>query len=166
MFDDEGQEIFSAPIDADFSECVAWANDLIQRAEPKIIIAKLLAVLSTRNKGYSLDRELAHELERRNKKPSFKRDRQGSVKDVAVAGKNKRISKPKGSFKKFTSKQNKNVGQILNAMCTALKVERSEVGAIRLHDNYILVELMPLALSRLEQSRAGLSKFGLFPEKN
>ena len=158
------QEIFAAPIDADFSECVAWANDLISRAEPKVIIAKLLAVLSTRNKGYSLDRELAHELERRNKKPSFKRDRQNTTKEIAA--KNKRISKPKGSFKKFTSKQNKNVGQILNAMCTALKVERSEVGAIRLHDNYILVELMPLALSRLEQNRAGLSKFGLFPEKN
>ena len=162
--DSAEQEIFSAPIDADFSECVAWANDLIQRAEPKIIIAKLLAVLSTRNKGYSLDRELAHELERRNKKPSFKRDKAAGKKEIS--GKNKRISKPKGSFKKFTSKQNKNVGQILNAMCTALKVERSEVGAIRLHDNYILVELMPLALSRLEQGRAGLSKFGLYPEKN
>ena len=162
--DSAEQEIFSAPIDADFSECIAWANDLIQRAEPKIIIAKLLAVLSTRNKGYSLDRELAHELERRNKKPSFKRDKAAGKKEIS--GKNKRISKPKGSFKKFTSKQNKNVGQILNAMCTALKVERSEVGAIRLHDNYILVELMPLALSRLEQGRAGLSKFGLYPEKN
>ncbi|MBR1485804.1 MAG: DEAD/DEAH box helicase, partial [Synergistaceae bacterium] len=158
------QEIFAAPVDADFSECVAWANDLISRAEPKVIIAKLLAVLSTRNKGYSLDRELAHELERRNKKPSFKRDKPGTISERGA--KNKRISKPKGSFKKFTSKQNKNVGQILNAMCTALKVERSEVGAIRLHDNYILVELMPLALSRLEQGRAGLSKFGLFPEKN
>ena len=162
--DSAEQEIFSAPIDADFSECVAWANDLIQRAEPKIIIAKLLAVLSTRNKGYSLDRELAHELEKRNKKPSFKRDKTANKKEIS--GKNKRISKPKGSFKKFSSKQNKNVGQILNAMCTALKVERSEVGAIRLHDNYILVELMPLALSRLEQGRAGLSKFGLYPEKN
>lgn len=158
------QEIFAAPVDADFSECVAWADDLIQRAEPKIIIAKLLAVLSTRNKGYSLDRELAHELERRNKKPSFKSGKSKTISDRSA--KNKRISKPKGSFKKFTSKQNKNVGQILNAMCTALKVERSEVGAIRLHDNYILVELMPLALSRLEQGRAGLSKFGLYPEKN
>jgi len=159
------QEIFAAPVDADFSDCIAWANDLMGRAEPKVIIAKLLAVLSTRNKGYSLDRELAHELERRNKKPSFKRDNQNQRRSEA-GSKGKRVSKPKGSFKKFTSKNNKNVGQILNAMCTALKVERSEVGAIRLHDNYILVELMPLALSRLEQGRAGLSKFGLYPEKN
>ncbi|MBQ7197372.1 MAG: DEAD/DEAH box helicase [Synergistaceae bacterium] len=162
--DSAEQEIFSAPIDADYGECVAWANDLITRAEPKVIIAKLLAVLSTRNKGYSLDRELAHELEKRNKKPSFKRDKPGFISERS--GKNKKISKPKGSFKRFTSNQNKNVGQILNALCTSLKVERSEVGAIRLHDNYILVELMPLALSRLEQGRAGLSKFGLYPEKN
>ncbi len=162
--DSAEQEIFSAPIDADYGECVAWANDLITRAEPKVIIAKLLAVLSTRNKGYSLDRELAHELEKRNKKPSFKRDKPGFISERS--GKNKKISKPKGSFKRFTSSQNKNVGQILNALCTSLKVERSEVGAIRLHDNYILVELMPLALSRLEQGRAGLSKFGLYPEKN
>ena len=128
----------------------------------KVIIAKLLADLSTRNKGYSLDKELAHEIERKNKKPSFKKDKQGFEKHG-----NKKISKPKGSFKKFTSNQNnKNVGQVLNALCTSLKVERSEVGAIRLHDNYILVELMPLALSKLEQGRAGLSKFGLYPEKN
>ena len=162
--DSAEQEIFSAPVDADYGECVKWANDLITRAEPKVIIAKLLAVLSTRNKGYSLDRELAHELERRNKKPSFKRDKPGIISERA--GKNKKVSKPKGSFKKFTSSQDKNVGQILNALCKSLKVERSEVGAIRLHDNYILVELMPLALSRLEQGRAGLSKFGLYPEKN
>ena len=159
--DSAEQDIFAAPVDADFGECVKWANDLIKRAEPKVIIAKLLAVLSTRNKGYSLDKELARETEKRNKKPSFKKDKQGIEKHG-----NKKISKPKGSFKKFTSKNNNNVGQVLNALCTSLKVERSEVGAIRLHDNYILVELMPLALSRLEQGRAGLSKFGLFPEKN
>ena len=158
------QEIFAAPVDADFGECVEWANDLIQRAEPKIIIAKLLSVLSTRNKGYSLDRELAHELERRNRKPSFKRDKTGTNPEHSVRG--KKISRPKGSFRKFTNSRDKNVGQILNAFCTSLNVERSEVGAIRLHDNYILVELMPLALSRLEQGRTGLSKFGLYPEKN
>lgn len=161
------QDIFAAPVDSDYGECVKWANDLMQRAEPKVIIAKLLAVLSARNKGYSLDRELAHETEKRNKKPGFKRVRSEELGVRNEKSRSKKISKPKGSFKKFTSSQNnKNVGQVLNALCKSLKVERSEVGAIRLHDNYILVELMPLALSRLEQGRAGLSKFGLYPEKN
>ncbi|MBQ7558851.1 MAG: DEAD/DEAH box helicase [Synergistales bacterium] len=161
------QDIFAAPVDSDYGECVKWASDLMQRAEPKVIIAKLLAVLSARNKGYSLDRELAHETEKRNKKPGFKRVRSEELGVKSEKARSKKISKPKGSFKKFTSSQNnKNVGQVLNALCKSLKVERSEVGAIRLHDNYILVELMPLALSRLEQGRAGLSKFGLYPEKN
>ncbi|MBQ7151887.1 MAG: DEAD/DEAH box helicase [Synergistaceae bacterium] len=171
--DSAEQEIFAAPVDADFGECVKWADDLITRAEPKIIIAKLLAVLSTRNKGYSLDRELAHEQERRKIRHSsvtpdrssgkFSRTPRGVSRPVEAFSKK---SKPKGSFKRFKSnKGSQNTGQILNAMCRALKVERNEVGAIRVHDNYILVELMPLALSRLEQGKAGLSKFGLYPDE-
>ena len=50
-------------------------------------------------------------------------------------------------------------------MCTALKVERDEIGAIRMRDNYILVELMPLALSKLDQAKAGLMKFGLHEDE-
>ena len=151
--DSAEQDIFSAPIDADYSECVKWANDLMTRAEPKVIIAKLLSVLSTRNKGYALDRELQREQERRNKKPSKRPMSQPKT------------SKPKGAFKSFKSIQAQDVGHVLNAMCRALKVERSEVGAIRLKDNHVIVELMPLAVSRLEQGAAGLSKFGLFPDE-
>ena len=156
--DSAEQEIFAAPVDKDYGECVKWANDLITRAEPKVIIAKLLAVLSTRNKGYSLDRELIREqekLKRPNKNSSFKSKSRGQT-------------KPKGYFRRFRSiKGSQNTGQILNAMCTALKVERDEIGAIRVNDKYILVELMPLALSKLEQShaKAGLSKFGLLPDE-
>ena len=76
-----------------------------------------------------------------------------------------KTSKPKGAFKSFKSIQAQDVGHVLNAMCRALKVERSEVGAIRLKDNHVIVELMPLAVSRLEQGVAGLSKFGLFPDE-
>ncbi len=151
--DSAEQEIFAAPIDADYGECVAWANDLITRAEPKVIIAKLLAVLGARNKGYSLDRELQREQARRTKKPS------------RLPAKPKKESKPKGSFRHFRSSRLQDVGHVLNAMCRALNVERSEVGAIRLHDNHVIVELMPLAVSRLEQGIAGLSKFGLYPDE-
>jgi ATP-dependent RNA helicase DeaD len=59
----------------------------------------------------------------------------------------------------------KDVGRILNALGTALKVERCEVGAIRLRDDHVMVELLPEALSRLEQGKAGLAKWGLFPEE-
>ena len=152
--DSAEQEIFAAPIDADFGDCVKWAEDLITRAEPKIIIAKLLAVLSAKNKGYSLDRELQREQERRTRKPSQRpKSKQAKI-----------SSKPKGAFKRFKANKTLDTGRVLNAMCRALKVERSEVGAIRLKDNHVIVELMPLAVSRLEQGKAGLLKFGLFPE--
>ena len=65
---------------------------------------------------------------------------------------------------RFRSNTTQDVGRVLNAMCRALKVERSEVGAIRLKDNHVIVELMPLAVSRLEKSIKGLSKFGLYPD--
>lgn len=146
------QDIFAAPIDEFYGECVKWADDLITRAEPKVIIAKLLGVLSARNKGYALDRELEREQAKRNRKPS------------KVPAK-KKESKPKGAFKRFRSSNIHDVGHVLNAMCKALKVERSEVGAIRLKDNHVIVELMPLAVSRLEQGIAGLSKFGLYPDE-
>ncbi|MBQ3396071.1 MAG: ATP-dependent helicase, partial [Synergistaceae bacterium] len=155
--DSAEQDIFSAPLDADFGECVKWAEDLITRAEPKIIIAKLLAVLSTRNKGYSLDRELQREEEKRNRKPSRTPAKSKSSSST-------KSSKPKGSFMRFRSNTNQDVGHVLNAMCRALKVERSEIGAIRLKDNHVIVELMPLAVSRLENSAKGLSKFGLYPD--
>ncbi len=48
-----------------------WAADLITRAAPKVIIAKLLSVLSAKNKGYNLESELKHELERRDKRKNF-----------------------------------------------------------------------------------------------
>ena len=152
--DSAEQEIFAAPIDADFGECVKWANDLITRAEPKILIAKLLSVLSARNKGYSLDRELQREQARRTKKPSQR-----------PKSKQVQASKPKGAFKRFKAIKELDTGRVLNAMCRALKVERSEIGAIRLKDNHVIVELMPLAVSRLEQGIAGLSKFGLYPDE-
>ena len=150
--DSAEQDIFAAPIDEFYGECLKWADDLTTRAEPRVIIAKLLGVLSARNRGYSLDRELEREQAKRNRKPS------------RLPAK-KKEPKPKGAFKRFRSSTAQDVGHVLNAMCRALKVERSEVGAIRLKDNHVIVELMPLAVSRLEQGAAGLSKFGLFPDE-
>ena len=150
--DSAEQEIFAAPIDEFYGESLKWADDLITRAEPRVIIAKLLGVLSARNKGYSLDRELQREQAKRSRKPSRVQKKDSKP-------------KPKGAFKRFRSNSVQDVGRVLNAMCRALKVERSEVGAIRLKDNHVIVELMPLAVSRLEQGIAGLSKFGLYPDE-
>ena len=157
------QDLFAAPIDENFGECVEWAKDLLTRAEPRILVAKLLSILGSRTRGYSLDRELEREMARRNRpKISGQIRNQKNVVKLEAARK-----RPKGLFKKFTlNNKTQNVGKILNALCTALKVERDEVGAIKLRDNSVLVELMPIAVSRLEQGRAGLSKFGLYPDED
>ncbi|MDR2137769.1 MAG: DEAD/DEAH box helicase [Synergistaceae bacterium] len=140
---------------------IDWASDLLQRAEPKVLVAKLLEAVNSRTaKGYSLNADLDHERERRQRgTSSFER---GEVRgERRFSG-----SRPRGTMTRLRSSQGavKDVGRILNALCSALKVERCEVGAIRLQDDHVLVELLPVALARLEQSRAGLAKWGLFPD--
>ena len=132
-----------------------WAEDLLARAEAKVLVAKLLEALHSRTaKGYNLSADLERERERRQR---------GSVRPERIEG---RVARPKGTMTRLRSSQGaaKDVGRILNALCSALKVERCEVGAIRLKDDHVMVELLPVALSRLEQGRAGLAKWGLFPE--
>ena len=154
------QNIFAAPVDSFFGECVKWADDLTKRAEPKIIIAKLLAVLSAKNKGYDLANELKRELERKKTSQGGKFKAQGK-------GQSKlKSDKPKGVFKRFRSSKAQTTGNILNAVCSTLKVNKGEVGAIRINDNYVLVELMPLAVEALDKGKADFSRFGLFQEEN
>jgi ATP-dependent RNA helicase DeaD len=140
-----------------------WASDLLQRAEPKVLVAKLLETVNSRTaKGYSLNTDLDHERERRQRSPSGFERGEGRG-ERRLSG-----SRPRGTMTRLRSSQGvvKDVGRILNALCSALKVERGEVGAIRLRDDHVLVELLPVALARLEQSRAGLAKWGLFPEED
>ncbi len=155
--DSAEQDIFAAPVDSFFGECVKWADDLIKRAEPKILIAKLLAVLSAKNRGYDLANELKHELERKGRKsPQSQGKHSGKIKS----------DKPKGVFKRFRSSKLQTTGNVLNAVCTGLKVDKSEVGAIRINDKYVLVELMSNAASALEKGKADFSRFGLFHEED
>ena len=151
------RELLSAPLDGDYEECLSWAEDLLSRAEPRVLTAKLLAFLSSRTaKGYSLSAELDRERERRRGGRSAVRTRESAAPGRRQRGVMTRMRSSRGPVT--------DVGRILNALCTALKVERCEVGAIRLKDDHILVELQPLAMSRLEQGRAGLARWGLFPE--
>jgi ATP-dependent RNA helicase DeaD len=135
-----------------------WASDLLERADAKVLVAKLLDALNSRTaKGYSLNADLDRERERRQR---------GSVRTERGESAAGRVhSRPRGTMTRLRSSQGaKDVGRILNALCSALKVERCEVGAIRLKDDHVMVELLPEALARLEQGRAGLAKWGLFPE--
>ncbi|MDR1621966.1 MAG: DEAD/DEAH box helicase [Synergistaceae bacterium] len=148
----------------DSENCTAyieWASDLLERADPKVLVAKLLEALHSRTaKGYNLSADLERERERRQRSSARPERSEG---ERRFAG-----SRPKGTMTRLRSSQGgaKDVGRILNALCSALKVERCEVGAIRLKDDHVMVELLPVALARLEQGRAGLAKWGLFPEED
>jgi ATP-dependent RNA helicase DeaD len=144
-----------------YTGCIEWAADLLERSDPKVLVAKLLQALHSRTaKGYNLNSDLERERERRQRSSARPERAEG---ERRFAG-----SRPKGTMTRLRSSQGaaKDVGRILNALCSALKVERCEVGAIRLKDDHVMVELLPVALARLEQSRAGLAKWGLFPEED
>jgi ATP-dependent RNA helicase DeaD len=141
-----------------------WASDLLERADAKVLVAKLLETLNSHTaKGYSLKVDLDRERERRQR-TGTRPERDGRA--LEREGRSSSYpSHPKGTMTRLRSNHDgKDVGRILNALCTALKVERAEVGAIRLKDDHVMVELLPVALARLEQNRAGLAKWGLFPE--
>jgi len=154
------EKLLTSQAGSDHSAYMEWASDLLVRADAKVLVAKLLEALNSRtSKGYSLSADLDRERERRQ--------RGGTRADRADQGGDRRTGgRPKGTMTRLRSSLGgaKDVGRILNALCSALKVERGEVGAIRLKDDHVMVELLPAALARLDQARAGLAKWGLFPE--
>ncbi|MDR1730491.1 MAG: DEAD/DEAH box helicase [Synergistaceae bacterium] len=158
------EKLLTAQLDEkSHASCLEWASDLLERADAKLLVAKLLAALNARTPtGYSLNADLDRERERRQRTRADHRT-EGSG-DRRLSG----SSRPRGTMTRLrsshTSTSSKDVGRILNALCSALKVERGEVGAIRLKDDCVMVELLPLALARLEQGRAGLARWGLYPE--
>jgi ATP-dependent RNA helicase DeaD len=156
------EKLLVSQADSDnYTGYIEWASDLLERADPKVLVAKLLEALHSRTaKGYNLNADLERERERRQR---------SSVRPERSEGERRFVgSRPKGTMTRLRSSQgaSKDVGRILNALCSALKVERGEVGAIRLKDDHVMVELLPAALARLEQGRAGLAKWGLFPEED
>ena len=155
------EKLLTSQAGSDYTAYIEWAGDLLMRADAKVLVAKLLEALNSRTaKGYNLSTDLERERERRQRS-SARSERVEHAGERRTAG-----SRPKGTMTRLRSSQGgaKDVGRILNALCSALKVERCEVGAIRLKDDHVMVELLPVALSRLEQGRAGLAKWGLFPD--
>ena len=154
------EKLLTSQPGSDHTAYIEWASDLLARADTRVLVAKLLEALNSRTaKGYSLSSDLERERERRQRSSSVRPER-------ATPERRPVTSRPKGTMTRLRSSQGgaKDVGRILNALCSVLKVERCEVGAIRLKDDHVMVELLPVALSRLEQGRADLAKWGLYPE--
>lgn len=135
-----------------------WAEDLLSRVNAKNLVARLLWTLaSKRSTGYNLSSELDREL-RRKSRFSGENDRS--------AGRTLKGRRPKGTMLRLSKglSDGWDVGRVLHAVCTSLNVDRSEVGAIRMKDDHVLVELLPVALSRFEEDCHGLERCGLLEE--
>ena len=141
------------------NDYIEWAEDLLTRVNPKELVARLLAALaSKRSAGYSLTSELERELRRKSRSPV---DMDRSSGSRPIKGR-----RPKGSMLRLSKglSDGWDVGRVLSAVCTSLNVDRSEVGAIRMKDDHVLVELLPVALSRFEADSKGLERCGLIEE--
>lgn len=139
---------------------LAWAEDLLSRVSAKEIVARLLWTLSSkRSQGYSLSAELEREARRKSRGMSPDRDR-------SRGGRPLKGRQPKGAMLRLSKglSDGWDVGRVLNAVCTSLNVNKSEVGAIRMKDDHVMVELLPIALSRFEEDRRGLERYGLLEE--
>ena len=150
------------PLPDDSTDYAAWAADLLERAEAKMLIAKLLSLINSRStKGYNLTSELERERERRQRSSRigtpFEREPRVKIASKSAA------ARPKGTILRFKggSGAGLDVGKVLRAVCSALDVESSEVGAIRIGENFVNVELLPLAFSRYPQCISKLAKRGL-----
>ncbi|MBP9027807.1 MAG: DEAD/DEAH box helicase [Aminivibrio sp.] len=136
-----------------------WAEDLLSRVSAKSLVARLLWTLSSkRSAGYNLSSDLEREL-RRKSRLSGEKDRTPGVRSLKGRG-------PKGTMLRLSKglADGWDVGRVLHAVCTSLNVDRSEVGAIRMKDDHVLVELLPVALSRFEEDCRGLERCGLLEE--
>ncbi|MCL2147480.1 MAG: DEAD/DEAH box helicase [Synergistaceae bacterium] len=148
------------PLPEDSTDYTAWAADLLERAEPRMLIAKLLSLINSRSsKGYNLSSELERERERRER--SF-RTAASSEARSKTAPRSFGI-RPKGTVLRFKGGRGTglDVGKVLRAICSTLDVGSSEVGAIRIGENTVDVELLPVAFSRYLQNMSRLAKRGL-----
>ncbi len=133
-----------------------WAEDLLTRVNPKNLVARLLfALTSKRSAGYNLASELERELRRKSRGPVDK--------DRAPGARSLKGGRPKGTMLRLSKglSDGWDVGRVLHSVCTSLNVDRSEIGAIRMKDDHVLVELLPVALSRFEEDSKGLERCGL-----
>ena len=161
-------------------ETRAWAESLLERSEDSAdLTAKLLSVIvKDIPTGYALRDALQAELDRRRDRLSTRRegsfrDREGSFRDREGSfregrfgtrrdGERRSLGGEKGS-QRFTGKgvsirvtkgrndEEWSVGRILSSLCSALGVDRNEIGNIRMRDSHTEVELSPKAIQNLEE---------------
>lgn len=153
-------------------EIQAWAETMLNRvSNPVELTARLLStIVKDIPTGYSLRDALQTELDRRSQRAAERRGermprREGSFRSgPAASGTRDRFTGKGMSIRIAKGRRDDewSVGRILGALCSALGVDRTEIGNIRMRDNHTEVELSPEALSQLDQGgRSRLMDRGL-----
>ena len=145
----------------DNEEYLAWAEDLLSRVNAKDLVTRLLWTLASRKSaGYDLAEELERDLRRKSR---YSREKE---RPAAPAPKRRGDKRPKGTMLRLSKglADGWDVGRVLQAVCTSLNVDRSEIGVIKVKDDHVMVELLPVALSRFEADSRGLERRGLLEE--
>jgi ATP-dependent RNA helicase DeaD len=158
-------------LDRELAECeeqpsemyLEWAREILGRNEAECVVARLLERLfAQRSSGFALRRELDREMEAEERRRLSKRDgkvpsRAGTRREETGGATRLRLEKGRADGVE--------VGALLGVLCRALKVDRREIGNIRLRDRFAEVELGERAARHLERYRKELEKEGfLSPE--
>ena len=140
-------------------ETFQWADSLLEQSgDARQLTAKLLtAIVKDMPTGYTLRDVLQRELDsrragidpRRNKSLKLRREKEG---DRGALRGGFRTSGPvyKLRLVKGRNTPEWSVVRILGALCTALNVDRNEIGNIKLRDTYSEVELSASAAANLD----------------
>lgn len=140
-------------------EVRAWAESLLERSEDAAdLAAKLLTVVvKDIPAGYALRETLQRELDQRRERASARREgrmglRRGKDENRGFSVENPRFRSRGISIRitKGRNDQDWSVGRILGALCSALGVNRNEIGNIKMRDSHTEVELSPAAIASLD----------------
>ncbi len=138
-----------------------WAEDLLEREDAVNLVTRLLNLVNKKvPSGYDIQKELQKEMDSRD--PRETREKK-PVKNARV-----HHNRGRGTTVTLLMKQKNgwNVGRVLRSVCCALEVDRNEVSQITLNEENIMVDLMPLALDKFQDSASALNRWGLVPTEN
>lgn len=155
------EKILQGPVPSN-EDVRIWAEDLLEKEDAVSLVTRLLHMVNKKvPSGYDIQKELQREMDSKDRYES--RDR----KPVNNNNKKGRVHHNRGRGTTVTllmkQKNGWNVGRVLRSVCCALEVDRSEVSQITLNEENIMVDLMPVALDKFENSVGALNRWGLVP---
>ncbi len=144
----------------------AWADELMEKEEARLMVAGLLAkAYGDTPQGYSIRADVESEMSRdRNRGDSSGAGARGGRGDrFGGSSRPARPSMEGGVQLQLGEGRNEGweVGALLGAICRSMGISREDVGNIRLRENSASVELSSKAAELLESRKSKMTKEGL-----